>query len=151
MKPLPFLILSVGLLAACGRRPPVYRAYVKLAVSSTSTNGTTDTYKQFINSQADIMRGLTILKRVEKRLQKQPEEVRNNLYDLNVAPLPNSAVIVVAVDSPSANFAKEFADALTVEYVKFREEQRTAGTDEVFADRTVSILEPAMVEERPAR
>jgi uncharacterized protein involved in exopolysaccharide biosynthesis len=82
--------------------------------------------ERFIATQAAIMRSVTILRRTELRMKKTTDEIRENLVDLKVAPVRGSDIIVISVDSPSADFARDFANALTEEFLKFRDEQRAA-------------------------
>jgi uncharacterized protein involved in exopolysaccharide biosynthesis len=124
MKLLLFLALSVALLAGCESRTPIYRANVKLLITHPDATTTANDEDQFVATQKDILSSQLLLHRTEQRMNKTAEEVRDNLADLKVTPIRGSNIIVVSVDSPSPDFAKDFGNALVAEYLKFRDEQR---------------------------
>jgi uncharacterized protein involved in exopolysaccharide biosynthesis len=131
MKSFVVLALSVALLAACEKRPPMYRANVKLLMTyaTTPTNDVRQEERKFLATQVDILKSQTMLRRVQQRLKKTPDDIRENLTDLQVSTLRNSSIIMLYVDSPSADFAKDFANALAEEYLKFRDEKRIVGSE----------------------
>ena len=53
-----------------------------------------------------------MLGRVQARLHKTTEEIRDNLLDLEVVRLPGTDIVRVSADSRSADFAKDFINAL---------------------------------------
>ena len=123
------VLLGLTMIVACQSRTPIYRANVKLLVTKsglgTPAGGSTrEDDNRFIATQADILRSVTILRRTQQRMKKTVEEVRDNLTGLNVAPVRGADIIIVSVESPSPDFAKEFANELTEEYLRFRDEQR---------------------------
>jgi len=124
MKSLPFLVLSAALLAGCESRTPIYRANVKLLITHPSATTPADDEDQFVATQKDILSSQLLLHRTEQHMNKTAEEVRDNLADLKVTPIRGSDIIVVSVDSPSPDFAKDLGNALVAEYLKFRDEQR---------------------------
>ncbi len=77
----------------------------------------------FFATTASIMRSQVILRRVQQRMKKTPAEIRENLSGLEIAPVRGADIIVVSVDSPSREFAREFANALCEEYLRFQDEQ----------------------------
>jgi len=81
-------------------------------------------------------------------MNKTPEEIRNNLCDLKINPMRDTGIVIVTADSPSADFARDFANALAEEYVKYFSEQRAAGAV-LFQNRNVSVLESAIVRQVP--
>ncbi len=113
----------------CGVQTPIYRVKAKLLVSTVgpavagnaSIREDTD---RFIATQIEIMMGSAILRRVQDRLRKTPDEIRDNLANLKVAPVHGADIMVITVDSPSADFARDFASTFVQEYLKFRDELR---------------------------
>jgi uncharacterized protein involved in exopolysaccharide biosynthesis len=128
VKSLPLLVCVVALVAACESRSPVYRAKIKLLITrsgATPADGSADEdIDRFVATQRDVLLGLNVLRRTEQRMNRTAEEVRNKLADVKVTPVRGADIIVVSVDSPSPDFAKEFANTLVSEYLKFRDEQR---------------------------
>jgi len=104
---------------------------VQTTAASVPANEITQTQEgRFLAVQMDALMSQTMLRRVQRRMQKTDEEVRNNLVDLKVEPMRDSSIIVISVDSPSADFAKKFADTLAEEYLKLRDEQRVTTSEE---------------------
>jgi uncharacterized protein involved in exopolysaccharide biosynthesis len=133
------LLLVLTVLTGCGSGQPIYRANIKLLISTTGPANSVGNHEdddRFVAGQADILRGVTLLQRVERRLKRTAEEVRDNLTNLKVTPVRGTDIIVVSVDSPSADFARDFANALAEEYLKFREEQRLQTTDNALQQLT---------------
>jgi uncharacterized protein involved in exopolysaccharide biosynthesis len=138
MRLLPSLVLSVAFLAACGSRTPIYRANIKLLVARSGTTAqsndlSNEDANRFAARQAEILLGQPLLRRTEQHMNKTAEEVRDNLANLKVTPVRGSNIIVVSVDSPSHDFAKDFANALVSEYLKFRAEQRAQVSQDALA------------------
>lgn len=123
------VLLAAALAASCGFRTPIYRANLKLLVTTAgpgmpASELTRDDDSRFLATQTDILMSQTMLRRAQMRMKKTPDEIRAELTDLQVAPIRNSDIIVVTVDSPSPDFARDFANALAEEYLRFRDEQR---------------------------
>src|ERR1043166_7707925 len=123
-----FLLSMAGTTAFLSTRQPIYRANAKLLVTvSGSALPTAEVQAEgsgFYATQIDIMLSQTMLKRIQTRLKKTPDEIRQNLVDLRVAPVRGSHIILITVDSPSRDFARDFGNALCEEYLRFREEER---------------------------
>jgi capsular exopolysaccharide synthesis family protein len=124
-----FLLSMAGATAFLFTRQPIYRASAKLLITSAGQAiPTSEVVREgegsFFATQIDIMLSQTMLKRVQQRLKKTVDEVRENLTNLKVTPVRNADIIMVTVDSPSTDFARDFANALCDEYLRFREEQR---------------------------
>jgi capsular exopolysaccharide synthesis family protein len=129
-----FLLSMAGTTAFLFTRQPIYRANAKLLVTTTGSmlpvaDVTREDEYRFYATQVDIMLSQPMLKRVQQRMKKTADEVRENLVDLQVAPVRGSSIILVTVDSPSTDFAKEFTSALCEEYLRFREEQRAESSE----------------------
>ncbi|NQU11719.1 hypothetical protein HQ590_13070 [bacterium] len=130
MKPWGMLFLSVILVAACAKRPQIYRAKVKLLLikppgqTESPAQPTPGDDVHFVADQINDLLGSVLIRRVQLRMHKTPQEVASNLTDLKVTPQGKSGVLVVTVDSPSQEFARDFANGLADEYMKHLEEQR---------------------------
>lgn len=128
-----FLLSMAATTAFLFTRQPIYRANAKLLV--TAAGGAlplSDVSREegnFYTTQVDIMLSQTMLRRVQQRMRKTAEEIRENLANLTVAPVRGSAIMVITVDSPSEEFAKDFANALIEEYLRFRDEQRAQSSE----------------------
>jgi len=124
-------------------RQPIYRANLKLLVQSSGNgfprDGTEETAASFIATQCDIMMGQPLLQRVQQRLKKTPEEVRENLVNLQIRQLHEATIILISVDSPSKNFARDFANTLADEYLKWRDEQRASIAENALLPLTCEI------------
>jgi uncharacterized protein involved in exopolysaccharide biosynthesis len=145
LSPCFVLVVSVALATGCGVRTPIYRADVKLLVGYSQAKvvplneRTRADEERFFASQIDTMSSQTMLKRVQSRMKKTVKEVRNYLTDLKVAPVPNSSITVISVDSPSPEFAKGFANALADEYLRLRDEERVKNAEEVLKPLTAEV------------
>src|SRR5206468_10270136 len=122
------LLSMAGTTAFLFTRQPIYRANAKMLVTVSGgilpTAEVTADGAGFYATQIDIMLSQTMLKRVQTRMKKTPDEIRENLVDLKVAAIRGSDIILVTADSPSRDFARDFGNALCEEYVLFREEGR---------------------------
>ena len=87
--------------------------------------------ERFVATQTEIMQSQTLLRRTEQRMNRTADEVRENLTNLKVAPVRGADIIVISVDSRSKDFAKDFANTLAEEYLRFREEQRAQTAESV--------------------
>lgn len=128
------VLLCLTMITACESRTPIYRANVKLLITRSSAtapvnDSTREDADRFVAAQSEVLLGANILRRTQERMNKTVEEVRNNLAGLTVTPVRGSDIFVVSVDSPSAGFAKGFADSLVSEYLKFRDEQRVLASE----------------------
>ena len=139
-----FLVSMAGTTAFLFTRQQVYRANAKLLVTRTGTDVPTANIKSendnsFYGTQVDIMLSQTMLRRVQQRLKKTPDEVRELLSDLKVAPVRGSDIILISVDSTSRDFAKDFANTLCEEYLRFRDEQRAESSESALLTLTREI------------
>ena len=124
-----FLLSMAGTTAFLFTRQPIYRANAKLLVARAGSSlptaeAVSEDARTFYATQIDIMLSQTMLRRVQQRMRKTPEEIRENLSNLAVAPVRGADIILITVDSPSRDFAKDFANAMSEEYLRFREEER---------------------------
>jgi len=129
-----FLVSMAGTTAFLFTRQPIYRANAKLLVTKSGGDVPTANLKleddrSFYGTQVDIMLSQTMLRRVQQRLKKTADEIKELLRSLNVAPLRNADIILISVDSASRDFAKDFANALAEEYLRFRDEQRAQSSE----------------------
>ena len=128
-----FLLSMAGTTAFLFTRQPIYRANARLLVTTTSYLPTADTVAEdtrtFMATQLNIMQGQTMLRRVQQRMKKTPDEIRENLTNLKVSVIGGSDIIVISVDSPSKEFARDFANTLAQEYLLFRDEERARSAE----------------------
>jgi len=139
-----FLVSMAGTTAFLFTRQPIYRANSKLLVTISGSGVQTAEVKQedartFYGTQVDIMRSQTMLKRVQQRLKKTPDEIAELLNGLTVAPVRGSDIIAISVDSTSKDFAKDFGNALADEYLRHRDELRAAGAEAALLTMTREI------------
>ena len=123
-----FLLSMACMTAFLFTRQPIYRAAAKLFVSNMAGVPTTDLVAEpdltFYTTAIEVMRSQTMLRRVQTRMHKIPAEMRENLTDMKIARLAGADIVLITVDSPSRDFARDFANALCDEFLKFREEER---------------------------
>ena len=129
-----FLLSMAGTTAFLFTRQTVYRANAKMLI--TTAGGSLPVSEvlredegRFYATQINILTGQTMLRRVQQRLRKSAEDMRDNLVDLKVEAVRGSSILQVTVDSPSIDFAKEFANALCEEYLRSRDEQRAQSSE----------------------
>jgi len=123
-----FLLSMACMTAFLFTRQPIYRAAAKLFVSNMGGVPTTDIVAEpdqtFYTTAIEVMRSQTMLRRVQTRMHKIPAEMRENLSDMKITRLSGADIVLITVDSPSRDFARDFANALCDEFLKFREEER---------------------------
>lgn len=123
-----FLLSMACTTAFLFTRQPIYRASAKLFVSVSSSGTTVDIVEEkestFYQTAIQVMQSQTMLKRVQQRMKKTPEEIRENLSNLVVGRLGGAEIMTVTVDSPSRDFARDFANALCDEFLRFRDEDQ---------------------------
>ncbi len=129
-----FLLSMAATTAFLFTRQPIYRANCKLLVTTAGTalpsaELSREDARTFYATQIEIMSSPTMLRRVQQRLKKTAEEVRENLTNLKVTTVRGATIILITVDSPSRDFARAFANALAEEYFRFRDEQRAATSE----------------------
>jgi len=123
-----FLLSMACTTAFLFTRQPIYRGSAKLFVSTSVAGMTGDIVeegeKTYYSTAMEVMKSQSMLRRVQQRMRKTPEEIRENLSNLGVRRMGGATIIVVTVDSPSKDFAREFANALCDEYLRFRDEEQ---------------------------
>jgi polysaccharide biosynthesis transport protein len=138
-------LLSMALTTAfLFTRQPIYRATSKLLVTVAGTSVPTsevtrEDERNFVATQIEIMKGQPMLRRVQQRLKKAPTEIQENLSNLAIGAAGGGAILVISVDSPSKEFARDFANALADEYLKFRDEQRAQTSESALLGLTREI------------
>ena len=115
-------------------RQQIYEADAKLLVTTAGgsvpvSEVTREDESRFYATQIEILTEQTMLHRVQLRMRKTPDEIRENLADLKVEPVRGAAILMIRVQSPSADFAKDFANTLCEEYMHFRDEQRAQSSE----------------------
>ena len=123
-----FLLSMACMTAFLFTRQPVYRASAKLFISNLGGVPTSEVVAEnegsFYSTAFEVMRSQTMLRRVQQRMHKIPAEMQENLVDLKIARVSGADMMLVTVDSPSRDFARDFANALCDEFLKFRDEER---------------------------
>src|SRR5437879_5283159 len=87
-----FLLSMAGTTAFLFTRQPIYRANTKLLITNSGqvVQGPEivhDDERTFYATQVDIMLSQTMLRRVQQRMRKTADEIRENLSDIKVAPV----------------------------------------------------------------
>ena len=129
-----FLLSMAGTTAFLFTRQPIYRADAKMLVRTAGgslpvSEVMREDESRFYATEINILTGQTMLRRVQQRLRKTTEEIHENLFDLKVEVVRGSSILQVTVDSPSTDFAKDFANALCEEYLRYRDEQRSQSSE----------------------
>ncbi|HXI84235.1 MAG TPA: polysaccharide biosynthesis tyrosine autokinase [Verrucomicrobiae bacterium] len=129
-----FLLSMAGTTAFLFTRQPIYQANAKMRVTNAGgslpvSEVLREDESRFYATEIDILTGQTMLRRVQQRLRKTTEEIHENLFDLKVQVVRGSSILQVTVDSPSTDFAKDFANALCEEYLRYRDEQRSQSSE----------------------
>src|SRR5713101_948284 len=84
-----FLLSMAGTTAFLFTRQQVYQANAKLMVTTAGGTGpvsevTREDESRFYQTQISILTDQTMLRRVQTRMRKTPDEIRENLVDLKV-------------------------------------------------------------------
>ena len=129
-----FLLSMAGTTAFLFTRQPIYRANAKMIVRNAGgslpvSDVTREDDSRFFATEISTLTSQTMLRRVQQRMKKTPDEIRENLSDLKVDVIRGSSILQVTVDSPSTDFAKDFANALCDEYLRYRDEQRAQSSE----------------------
>ncbi|HVM60592.1 MAG TPA: polysaccharide biosynthesis tyrosine autokinase [Verrucomicrobiae bacterium] len=138
-------LLSMALTTAyLFTRQQIYEADAKLLVTTAGgsvpvSEVTREDESRFYATQIEILTEQTMLHRVQLRMRKTPDEIRENLADLKVEPIRGAAILMIRVQSPSADFAKDFANTLCEEYMHFRDEQRAQSSENALLTLTREI------------
>ena len=129
-----FLLSMVGTTVFLFTRQAIYRADAKMVVRNAGgsmpvSEVMREDESRFYATEINILMCQTMLRRVQKRLGKTAEEIRENLFDLKVDVVRGSSILQVTVDSQSTDFAKDFANALCEEYLRYRDEQSAQSSE----------------------
>jgi tyrosine-protein kinase Etk/Wzc len=129
-----FLLSMAGTTAFLFTRQPIYRANAKMVVRNAGgslpvSEVMREDESRFYATEINILTGQTMGRRVQQRLRKTPEEAHENLFDLKVDVVRGSSILQITVDSPSADFATSYANALCEEYLRYRDEQSTQSSE----------------------
>ncbi len=135
-----FLLSMAGATAFLFTRQPIYRANLRMLVTTTGVLPTSEAVvedmRTFYATQLNLMQSQTMLRRVQQRMKKSPDEIRENLANLKVSLIGGSDIIVITVDGPSREFARDFANTLAQEYLLFRDEERARGAESALLSLT---------------
>jgi capsular exopolysaccharide synthesis family protein len=129
-----FLLSMAGTTVFLFTRQAIYRADAKMVVRNAGgsmpvSEVMREDESRFYATEINILMSQTMLRRVQKRLGKTAEEIRENLFDLKVDVVRGSSILQVTVDSQSTDFAKDFANALCEEYLRYRDEQSAQSSE----------------------
>lgn len=129
-----FLLSMAGTTAFLFTRQPIYRAQAKMLVTMAGgavpqTEITREEEGTYYGTQVNIMLSQTMLRRLQQRMKKTPEEITENLVRYTVSRMWGSNILLITVDSPSQDFARDFANAMAEEYLRVREEQRAQSSE----------------------
>jgi capsular exopolysaccharide synthesis family protein len=129
-----FLLSMAASTAFLFTRQSIWRANCKLLITSAggalpSAEISRESDSSFFSTQIEIMSSPTMLRRVQQRMKKTPDEIRENLTKLKISMIRGTQIMLIAVDSSSRDFARDFANALAEEFFRFREEQRAATSE----------------------
>src|ERR1039458_3662292 len=107
-----FLLRMAGTTAYLFTRPPIYRANAKMRVTTAGgslpvSEVMREDESRFYATEINILTGQTMLRRVQQRLRKTPEETQENLFDLKVEVVRGSSILQVTVDSFSTEVGRE--------------------------------------------
>jgi capsular exopolysaccharide synthesis family protein len=140
-----FLLSMACTTAFLFTRQPIYRSDAKLFVTTANFdivpgNDLIRVGEQSFYSTADqVMQSQGMLRRVQVRMRKTPQEISENLNALHTGRMGGSDIILVSVDSPSKDFARDFANALCDEFLKFRDEERAKTQESALLNLTREI------------
>jgi capsular exopolysaccharide synthesis family protein len=129
-----FLLSMAGTTVFLFTRQAIYRADAKMVVRNAGgsmpvSEVMREDESRFYATEINILMSQTMLRRVQKRLGKTAEEIRENLFDLKVDVVRGSSILQVTVDSQSTDFAKDFGNALCEEYLRYRDEQSAQSSE----------------------
>src|ERR1017187_5420596 len=129
-----FLLSMAGTTIFLFTRQAIYRADAKMVVRNAGgsmpvSEVMREDESRFYATEINILMSQTMLRRVQKRLGKTAEEIRENLFDLKVDVVRGSSILQVTVDSQSTDFAKDFGNALCEEYLRYRDEQSAQSSE----------------------
>jgi capsular exopolysaccharide synthesis family protein len=139
-----FLLSMIGTTAFLFTRQPIYRADAKMLVRNAGgsvpvSEVMREDESRFYATEINILTGQTMGRRVQQRLKKTADEIRQNLYALKVDVVRGSSILQVTVDSPSSEFATIYANTLCEEYLRYRDEQRAQSSESALLMLTQDI------------
>ncbi len=131
------LLLGLVISDGCNfMRKPVYRADVELLVTVAGNGApSSDLIREdddhFFETARAILLSQTMQRRVAQTMKLNLDEFRRNLTRIEVAQWPHSDILVVSVDSPSRDFARDCANTFGNEYLRYRDELRARTAESV--------------------
>lgn len=134
------VIVFAGLAVSAGFyfffRTPIYRADLELLVTTAgkaapSCDLIREDDDHFFETARAILLSRTMQGRVAQTMKLNPDEFHRDLTRIEVRQWPHSDVIVVSVDSPSRDFARDCANTFGNEYLRYRDEARARTAESV--------------------
>ncbi|MEI8064494.1 MAG: Wzz/FepE/Etk N-terminal domain-containing protein [Verrucomicrobiota bacterium] len=139
-----FTLSLGGMIAFLFTQQNIWRINAKLLITKTgsglpSANLTNDDTDRFIPTQIEVLTGPTVMRRVQQRMKKTPQQIESNLKSFKVSRAGGTDILLVTVDSPSQEFAREFISIAVDEYLKIRERQRVTTAETAVQSLTHEI------------
>ena len=133
-----------GMVAFLFTQPTIWRISAKLLITMTgsglpASDITHEDTDRFIPTQIEILTGPTVLSRIQQRMKKTPEQIATNIKSFKVSRAGGTDILLIIVDSPSPEFAREFISIAIDEYLKIRERQRVATAETAVQSLTREI------------
>lgn len=139
-----FVFCLSGMIVFLLTQPTIWRVNAKLLITKTGSglpaaDITHEDTDRFIPTQIEIITGQTVARRIQQRMKKTPEQIGANIKSFKVGRSGGTDILLVTVDSPSQEFAREFISAALDEYLKVRERQRVATAETAVQSLTREI------------
>ena len=128
------LISLGGMTAYLFSRQSIWRVNAKLLITQIGSGVTAsevvhEDEQRFVSTQIEVMLGPTIMRRIQQRMKKTTEQIQDNIKIFKVEKAGATDILLITVESPAPEFAREFINVLVDEYLKFREKQRVASAE----------------------
>lgn len=125
-----FVISVAVTVVNLSRQVPVYRAQATILLSrglplpDKVRQRELEVIGDYVQTESRILQSGTIVSRARERMNRPAWEIAAKLNRIIVWPMGESAVIYVNVDATEAQFAADFANAISEAYLEFKAEQR---------------------------
>jgi len=125
-------------------RQTIWRINAKLLITKSGSglpaaDLTNEDGERFAATQIEVLTGPTVLRRIQQRMKKTTDQINENIKSFKVVRQGGTDIILITVDSPSQEFAREFITILADEYLKIRERQRVATAESAVQSLTREI------------
>ena len=145
-----WLVLFCGALSLGGMtvflftRQPIWRINAKLLVTHSgsampASEIVHEEDTRFVATQIEVMQGPTMLRKIQQRMKKTPQQIEENLTSLKITQNGGTDILLIMVDTPAQEFGREFINVLVDEYLKFRERQRATSSESAVQTLTREI------------